>query len=555
MQKWMESARDWHVYVAIIVLGTALYGKSVFFEYTYADDTQLLVVNQEFLSHLSNLPKLFTTEVFLSMPNPNLYYRPLLNLFFMLLFQISDGSLWCFHLVNLLIHLGCSILVYSVFQRLKLSQLHSLLCALIFCVHPMLTSAVTWIPGINDTLVTFFILSSFLLFLQALQTKSKSRFLGHVILLFLALLTKEGAIVFPLICLLYLAFVQDEPIRRKNVVRIVFAYGAVTAAWFLLRAMVSLNFAIHQTAGDAAAVWMNNLPVLVLYFGKVILPFNLSIYPNLQDHSLWLGFAGIILCAGALIWEKPKIWIYIFSGLSWFVLFLLPSLLVGIIFHEHRAYCSLAGILFALAQFPLLQKIDIRKTYHFAGAVLLIAVLFLLTFVHEEQFRNRQSYAISAFHSDPSVDASYLGLAGMYIDEGNDDMAEKIIHAGIAQKPDMQMVHRQLADIYVHRGAYLQAKKEYETSLKIEPLHLYTYINYGKLCLQTGAYDQAAHLWKTSVAINPEFILGYYYLANYYVHTKIDPDSAMFFVREIQNHGSAVMPELLESIEALKSGR
>jgi tetratricopeptide (TPR) repeat protein len=107
----------------------------------------------------------------------------------------------------------------------------------------------------------------------------------------------------------------------------------------------------------------------------------------------------------------------------------------------------------------------------------------------------------------------------------------------------------------VHRGAYLQAKKEYETSLKIEPLHLYTYINYGKLCLQTGAYDQAAHLWKTSVAINPEFILGYYYLANYYVHTKIDPDSAMFFVREIQNHGSAVMPELLESIEALKSGR
>ena len=117
------------------------------------------------------------------------------------------------------------------------------------------------------------------------------------------------------------------------------------------------------------------------------------------------------------------------------------------------------------------------------------------------------------------------------------------------------MVHRQLADIYAQRGEYFQAKEEYEKSLKIEPLHLYTYINYGKLCLQTGAYDQAAQLWKTSVAINPEFILGYYYLANYYTHTKIDPDSAMIFVREIQNHGSVVMPELLEAIDALKTGR
>ena len=115
----MESMRDWHVYIAIIVLGTAVYGKSIFFEYTYADDTQLLVVNQEFLSHLSNLPKLFTTEVFLSMSNPNLYYRPLLNVLFMLEFQVSDGSPLFFHIVSLLLHLGCSLLVYKLFKQLR----------------------------------------------------------------------------------------------------------------------------------------------------------------------------------------------------------------------------------------------------------------------------------------------------------------------------------------------------------------------------------------------------------------------------------------------------
>ena len=547
--------RDWHAFLAIIGLGIAVYGKSIFFDYTYYDDTQLLVVNQEFLSHISNLPKLFTTEVFLSVSNPNMYYRPLLNVLFMLEFQVSDGSPLFFHLVNLLFHLGCSLLVYKVFKRLRLSDLNALLFALVFCVHPILTSAVTWIPGINDLLVTFFILSSFLLFLQALQSKSRSRFIGHVILLFLALLTKEGTVVFPMFCLSYLVFVHDEPIKRKNIIWIVFAYSAVSVVWFLLRRLVSLNFVIQQTAGDTFAVWAKNLPALILYFGKVILPFNLSIYPNLKDHSLWLGLASIVLYAGALFWEKPKSWMYIIGGLCWFVLFLVPSFLGGIIFYEHRVYCSFAGILFALAHLPLVQKIDIRRTYHFAGMILLIVVLSLLTLSHEEHFRNRQNYAISALYSDPSIDASYIGLAGMYIDEGNDSLAEKIINEGIARKPDMQTVHRQLADIYAQRGEYFRAKEEYERSLKIEPLHLYTYINYGKLCLQTGAYDQASQLWKTSVAINPEFILGYYYLANFYTHTKIDPDSAMIFVREIQNHGSVVMPELLEAIKALKTDR
>ena len=213
---------------------------------------------------------------------------------------------------------------------------------------------------------------------------------------------------------------HEEPVKRINIAGIIFIYGAVSVLWFLLRRMVPVNFVIHQTTSDALTVWVKNLPVLILYFGKAILPFNLSVYPNLEDHSLWLGFAGIILCAGALFWEKPESWKHIIGGLTWFILFLVPSFFVGIIFHEHRVYCSFAGILFALAHFPLVRKIDIRRTYQIAGMILLIAVLSLLTLSHEEHFRNRQNYAISALHSDPSVDASYMGLAGMYIDEGND---------------------------------------------------------------------------------------------------------------------------------------
>jgi hypothetical protein len=69
------------------------------------------------------------------------------------------------------------------------------------------------------------------------------------------------------------------------------------------------------------------------------------------------------------------------------------------------------------------------------------------------------------------------------------------------------------------------------------------------MCLSAGRNDDAARLWKRSVMINPHFLLGYYYLANFYVRVRNDPDSAMMYAKEIQRRGVAVMPELLRAMQ------
>jgi tetratricopeptide (TPR) repeat protein len=242
-------------------------------------------------------------------------------------------------------------------------------------------------------------------------------------------------------------------------------------------------------------------------------------------------------------------------GFTWFFLFLVPTFISGTIFYEHRAYCALVGVFYALAQLRPIQDLDFSKMPCLAGFSVIILLFSVLAILHATHFQNRFTFSTSAYRLDPSIDESYSSLAGTCIDAGNDDAALKILHEGISRKQNMRMVHRMLADILVRRGEYAEAQKEYEVSLKIEPLHLYTYINYGRMCLQVGNIDDAAQLWKKAVYINPDFLLGYYYLANFYVRTKTDPDSAMIYVREIQRHGAIVMPELLESIEAAKNGR
>jgi protein O-mannosyl-transferase len=545
----LGSIKDVHVYLLIIVLAAIVYGKSIAYQYTYSDDTQLLVVNQEFLGNLANIPKLFTTDVFISITNPQVFYRPVLNFLFMLELQISKDSPVIFHMTNVLLHIGCSLLLFVVFQQLEISKPIAAIAAILFCAHPLNASAIVWIPGRNDTLLTLLVLASFSLFLRALDTKRLSPLIGHFLLFFLALLTKESAVALPFLCVGYVLFVKRGSLERTRSILIVAAYGLLLAFWFILRSMITRSFEVHESLTALAVSWMKNLPACVLYIGKALLPFNLSVYPNLQDHSLVLGVISILTFVVVFFIRRPASIREICWGLGWFILFLAPTFISGIIFHEHRAYCAFIGLLFALAQLPIIQSIDFSKNSHILGFVAILTVYSVVAMLHSEQFRNRTAYATSAYLKDPSVDASYTGLAGLFLDEGKNNDAERVLQTAITRDPNMKVVHRMLGDIYADRREYAHAAQEYETAIRLDPLQLYTYINYGKMCLLADRGDDAARLWKRSVMINPDFLLGYYYLANYYVHVRNDPDSAMMYAKQIQQRGVAVMPELLRAIQ------
>ncbi len=549
MRKAIDLAQNWKIYLVIALVGAIIYGKSVAYKFTYADDTQLVVVNQDLLGSFANIPELFKTDVFISVTNPQLFYRPLLNILFMVETQVAKDSPAVYHISSILLHLGCCILVFNVLLQLGCAKQIAGMAALLFCVHPLNTSAVVWIPGQNDTLLAALLLGSFSFLLRALETKRIGPLIGHFILFFLALLTKESAIVFPILSVSYVFLFYRSTPRRSVWILSLIIYLFLIIAWFGLRSLVPQTFTVHMKSGFFLISSFNNLPALLLYFGKVFFPFNLSIFPNLTDNSVWPGLVSVVLFAAVFLIRRPSSMERILWGLGWFLLFLVPTLISGIIFHEHRAYSAFLGLLFAMAQLPLVQSVDLSKKFHVLGFITVLALFAVIAMLHSEQFRNRTAYATSAYISDPSIDDSYAGLAGLFIDEGNYDDAERVLRKGLARFPTMKTAHRMLGDILARRSEYAKAAQEYEISLRNDPLQLYTYVMYGKMCLDAGRVDDASRLWRTSVAINPNFLLGYYYLANLYIHVKNDPDSAMMYARQIQQRGVEVMPELLHAIQ------
>ena len=92
-----------------------------------------------------------------------------------------------------------SCLIFVLLQKLGHKRELSFLFALLFTCHPVLVSAVVWLPGRTDTLLGLFTIISFLTLIKFIDTKSPLNFIIHGIAFILALLTKETAIVLPIV--------------------------------------------------------------------------------------------------------------------------------------------------------------------------------------------------------------------------------------------------------------------------------------------------------------------------------------------------------------------
>src|SRR6185436_19956130 len=133
--------------------------------------------------------------------------------------------------------------------------------AAFFCVHPALTMAVAWIPGINDLLLTSFALGYFLTLLRIAEERTWKNIALNILFLLLALFTKESGAFLPLggaLLLWYKGYLRST---LKNFLAYVPLTLAAWACWFFARKNVlpentpslidadMLGLLIHRSTG------------------------------------------------------------------------------------------------------------------------------------------------------------------------------------------------------------------------------------------------------------------------------------------------------------------
>jgi len=484
------------------LIGLALYGRTIFFDFTYLDDNALIIDNYSYISDISKVNELFSSDVFFSVDKH--YYRPILNLSLMIDTFSFGPSLVAYHITNIILHILVASLVFLFFTKLGRSRGLAFFLALMFLVHPLMTQAVAWIPGRNDLLLGALVLAAWLMFLNFIERPRLGTFFGHLFFFWLAVLTKETAIFLPVLTGFYLIFIQPERLNRHDRWLLVTGSGLVIFFWFLMRGL-ALGF-----RGDGLVESMmslvGNLPAVLIYIGKLILPVNLSVFPILADANLFYGAFALLLIAAALIFSRHRRLKYIIFGSLWYAIFLLPSFirLSGLPdFLEHRSYLPFVGFLIVIAETDWISGSIKQKKLRLSLAYIILVVLFLLSFNHSGVFQDRLTFWKSAVSTSPHSPLAHRNLGAMYYFEKRLTDALKSYETAIYLNSEEPMVRNNIGVIYLDQKKYSEAESMFKQELNINPAYDKALFNLGETYYFQGRDKEAVKLWEATLSVNP----------------------------------------------------
>jgi Flp pilus assembly protein TadD len=298
-------------------------------------------------------------------------------------------------LVNALIHVANTLLVFWFLLGTTHRRWPSALVAALFALHPLHVESVSWAAERKDTLSTFFGLLSLIAYVRYVKAPLISRYTWTAITLALGLLAKPMLVTWPFVMLL----LDYWPLRRFDVTS---RKEVTSKLWPLLReklplfALVAASAVITSVAqSHAGAVrTFTEFPIalrlsnaLVSYAKYLLLTFwpnDLAVYYPFQAAGIpaWqiIGAALPLIGITAFCLFQRKIRPYLIVGWLWFLGTLVP--VIGLVqvggqsMADRYFYIPSIGLFIAI----VFAVADIAKTRHvapwlsaaIAGVVLLV---------------------------------------------------------------------------------------------------------------------------------------------------------------------------------------
>ena len=557
----------------------AIYLTSLNLGFVYFDDDVLVLENQAKLSELSNLGKLFTTDVFLGQTVP--YYRPLLNVVLMIGAQMGGTDPKAYHFLSVLIHcLSCLSLLWLL-NLLRFSKSKSLIGALFFSMHPLVANAVFWIPALNDLLITLFGLLSFEYFIKFAREKSPTFFFLHLLFFILAFFSKESAIALPFIFLFYLTINKLKIIDLPKII-LYFSWLAIILLWFVIR---KNSTGVLQGDEQGLGAILKNLPFLPEIIARFFLPFDLAVMPVFSTFYTLSGLIIIISFTAMIILIKQKNTPVIFLGLVWFLAFAIPNMFLrqfnsndSFDYLEHRACLPSIGLIMVLLSILPEAWADLRKKQIKIIFAALMVVFVFFTLLQERKYKDGEAFWGSVLKVSPDR-AWFHHFYGRYWFKQQDFVKfEEQLHLALKLKEygtfyynlgmieliqkknlegafsyftkaieigeDKPDVMKNFVSLCIEssialskNGEYAKASERVAIALKYDPTNSLAMMNLALFSINLGNSQKAIALWKQVIQINPSVTSTYKNLYLYYKNNTDRKDSASYFAAQFIKYG------------------
>ncbi len=512
------------VFAFLLILGLGIYSNTFKVPF-HLDDTAQIQLSQDTKS-LEVYQKFITWVDFTS-------FRPLSKLSLALNYRIHQDELPGYHIVNLLIHILASFIVFLFireilkspvvkFEKLrKYSNLFAFSVALLYLAHPIQTQAVTYIVQRMTSMAGMFYLLSCLFYLKARYAwiGSKKHYLLYfavaVVSGFLAILSKQNAVTFPAAWLLLEFFFVRSPENRMY--KKYLGGGAVLLSLLVLT--VILLGKLPRETQD-----ISRFDYLLTQFRVIPKYIQLSLVPVGQniDHDVVVSsgvgvkeVAGFLLIlalflVGISAYKKHPL---ISFGIFWFFLNLaITSSIIPIsdVIFEHRLYLSLPGLLLAVC-YVLFRFLFASKVRNYAILVLIIFFVFGgLSYARNAVWKSGYTLWSDAYEKSPDKLRVQQNLGLSYIHQADYRKALGMFDKVIAQKPDHYNARFNRANIRLRFQDYRGAIDDLEVFIEKYPKTLQAWQGLGQAHMELGEPDQAEEAYNRMIELDEDNALAYY---------------------------------------------
>jgi protein O-mannosyl-transferase len=524
-----------------------LYAGSVNHGYTELDDQILIIENAAYNEDVSNMATSFRRGVFSD--SSDTYYRPLLLNSFILNYKLSETEARGYHVVNILLHVIAVLLLFALLRSLIKKEQHAFLLALLFAVHPALTQAVSWIPGRNDTMLAVFCFSFMLATLAYLEKKKGTFLVLQFIFLLAAFFTKETTLFIPPAFFVLLLTGTSLKLRERATILLFGTWVIAYILWFAARSAASLENAPIQ-ANQVFTNLFNRAPVLLQYFGKTLLPFNLSVFPMMKETSYVFGIAALLLIAALLYYSKVRNNKLIVGGIAWFVILLMPVLLLpGTINEqdfEQRLYLPIVGVLLALSQTVLFKNMKPSQVFIAVGAVAI--VLSIINVNQQQKFKDPVTFWTAAVETTPNSAYATMMLGARIIKTDRAE-GETLLNKAYRLDSTQKYINFHIGKMYIDRNAALQAENYFLKELKISGYYESNF-HLSRIAFEKQQFDESVKYMETYLTYDP---LNQQAINNYLLllFQKGDLPKARAFIKQKQMEGVVIPQEFINKANGL----
>jgi tetratricopeptide (TPR) repeat protein len=470
-------------------------------------------------------------------PRATAQYYPLLYTSYWVQQRLWGDSTTGYHLVNLLLHIGCVVLVLKILRFLRVPGAE--LAAMIFALHPVNVETVAWIAERKNALSGIFALAATLSYLKFDENRSRQTYALAIGLFLLGLLSKTAIVTLPLAWLVIFWWKRGAISWRRDVVPSIPFFFLAAVAGLVTRWFENTGIGYKATILDLSLLDRCLIAGRAFWFqlGNLLCPSNLMfVYPHWEINAgVWWQylFPITVLALLVILWTVRRWSRAPLAGVLVYIFLLLPSLgFLNIYFFiysfvaDHWQYLACLGIITPCASGIVLLAGRLKRWQALlepATLLVLGAVLFVLTWQQSRMYTDIETLYRTTIARNPACWMAQVNLGNILYKANRIPEAMDLFKQALRIKPAVG--YYSVGNALVLKGRTSEAIDQYKQALQIDPDYAEAHHNLGSALLLIGRSPEAIEHYEQALRIDPAFAEAHNNLGNALVQTGRAPEA------------------------------